>query len=447
MKLAVTFTNPQIVRNYLFDTNHNILNKFKYDELTLICNGQTYESVSRIISTYPEDIKSKIKIEAVLFKFGDNQKLRFLNLVSKCHLHSKFSIEKIFRSKSKLEISTFNLIIRILMYIITFRNRISARILRKLILFFLIKSKSHAGLSFIKNYDLVLALSLTDDLDTLVTSFAKLNCIKSIGTVRSWDNLTSHGLIRVKPEIFYCHSAAMAADLSKYQYYDSNLQNTLVGNSFWINFSKTKEIKSKTLSSSQINKYQILYGARGAYFYPDEEIFLAKLITFVSTLKTTELTILMHPRFPLSHKFRNQFDAQVIFYSFEFDNKNKTQSYTEYLEYLANYDLIISSGSTILLDACVINKHLSHIGFEMCKVPYWESIKRHLDFRQYYKSFLELSATKIMKSFDDLILEIELKHNLGGASIVQQDSAVEYFMGSENGLTLTDVINGYYRYQ
>jgi hypothetical protein len=51
-----------------------------------------------------------------------------------------------------------------------------------------------------------------------------------------------------------------------------------------------------------------------------------------------------------------------------------------------------------------------------------------------------------MKSFDDLILEIELKHNLGEQTVVQQDSAVEYFMGSENGLNLADVINGYYRY-
>ena len=160
----------------------------------------------------------------------------------------------------------------------------------------------------------------------------------------------------------------------------------------------------------------------------------------------TELTILMHPRFPLSPKFRDMFDAKVAFYSFEFDNENKIQSYTEYLEYLANYDFIISSGSTILLDACIINKQIAHINFEMCEVPYWESIKRYLDFRQYYKSFLELSATKIMQSFEDLALAIELKHNLGEESIDQQDSAVEYFMGSKNGLRLTDLINGYSRY-
>ena len=441
MKLIVTFTNTQLVRNYLYDLECNFLNELKYEELMIICNDQTHISINKVVDSLPAEIKAKIRLEKINFNFDESIPLRAVHFFSKCHVHSKFTIAKFFRSKSKREISTLNLILKLVLYTITMNNLVSVRLIRFFTPFFLKKTDAFKQLDFLSNYDLLLALSLTDDLDILVTSFAKLNSIKSIGTVRSWDNLTSHGLIRVKPDVFYCHSEAMAADLRKYQYYRCNLQNTVIGFSAWLNFRKIKEIKSSPLKNNPKNKYRILYGAMGEYFNPGEEVFLAKLIDFVQRDFNLDLVVLMHPKFLLSDDFQKQFDTKIEFDKFNFDDYNETQSYSKYLEYLSMFDLILSSGSTLLLDACIINKNIAHINFEMYRVPYWESIKRYSDFREYYKSFLELSNTPVLSSFEKLAFKIQNRSTLTKANDTEQESASKYFMGSPTQLSLSDLGN------
>ena len=441
MKLIVTFTNMQLVRNYLYDLELNFLNQLKYEELLIICNDQTHNSINRVINSFPAKIKAKIRLEKINFNFDESRPLKIVNFFSKCHVHSKFTIAKFFRSKSKKEISTLNLILKLVLYTITVNNLVSARLIRFFTLFFLKKTDAFKQLNFLSNYDLLLALSLTDDLDILVTSFAKLNSIKSIGTVRSWDNLTSHGLVRVKPDIFYCHSEAMAADLRKYQYYGCNLQNTVIGFSTWLNFRKIREIKSNSTNYDPKNVYRILYGAMGEYFNPGEEVFLTKLIDFVQQDFNLELVVLMHPKFLLSDDFQKQFDTKIVFDKFNFDNYHETRSYTEYLEYLSKFDLILSSGSTLLLDACIINKNIAHLNFEMCRVPYWESIRRYSDFREYYKNFLELSNTPELSSFEKLALKIQNRFSLTTLSVTEQELVSKYFTGSSKQLSLSDLIN------
>jgi hypothetical protein len=431
----------QLVRNYLYDPEFNFLNQLKYEELLIICNDQTHNSINRVINSFPAKIKAKIRLEKINFNFDESIPLKVVNFFSKCHVHSKFTIAKFFRSKSKKEISTLNLILKLVLYTMTINNLVSVRLIRFFTPFFLKKTGAFKQLNFLSNYDLLLALSLTDDLDILVTSFAKLNSIKSIGTVRSWDNLTSHGLVRVKPDVFYCHSEAMAADLRKYQYYGCNLQNTVIGFSTWLNFRKIREIKSNSTNYDPKNVYRILYGAMGDYFNPGEEVFLTKLIDFVQQDFNLELVVLMHPKFLLSDDFQKQFDTKIVFDKFNFDNHHETRSYTKYLEYLSEFDLILSSGSTLLLDAYIIGKNIAHLNFEMCRVPYWESIRRYSDFREYYKNFLELSNTPVLSSFEKLALEIQNRFSLTTLSVTEQELVSKYFMGSSKHLSLSDLIN------
>ena len=103
-------------------------------------------------------------------------------------------------------------------YVFTFKNSALAKLVRYLFLKIIIREESLDQLATYKNYDLILTLSLTDDIDTLLVGFGKKHGIKTIGTVRSWDNLSSHGLLRVKPDSFYSHSEAMTRDLLKYQF-------------------------------------------------------------------------------------------------------------------------------------------------------------------------------------------------------------------------------------
>lgn len=66
MKIILTLTNIQIVRNYLFDKELDILRNLVYSEIILICNEATFDSVKKHVSTYSESDQSKIRI--LLFK-------------------------------------------------------------------------------------------------------------------------------------------------------------------------------------------------------------------------------------------------------------------------------------------------------------------------------------------------------------------------------------------
>jgi hypothetical protein len=178
----------------------------------------------------------------------------------------------------------------------------------------------------------------------------------------------------------------------------------------------------------------------GEYFNPGEEIFLTRFINFVLQDHRIDLVVLMHPKFLLSVEFQKQFDLKIKFEKFDFDNDRTIQSYTDYLEYLSDFDLVLSSGSTLLLDACIINQKIAHINFEICKVPYWESIGRYFDFRDYYKNFLLLSKTPILSSFEKLTFEINDRFAGNTLDVSQQNFAAKYFMGSSSQLSLSDLI-------
>jgi hypothetical protein len=179
----------------------------------------------------------------------------------------------------------------------------------------------------------------------------------------------------------------------------------------------------------------------GEYFNPGEEIFLSKLIDFVQNDFSIELVVLTHPTKLLSNKFQKQIDVRIVFDKFNFDNHHETQSYTDYLKYLSKFDLVLSSGSTLLLDACIINKNIAHVNFEMYKVPYWESIQRYSDFRDYYKSFLDLSKTPILSSFQQLVTEIQDRLSVNRLNISQQNLASKYIMGDPKQISLSELIN------
>jgi hypothetical protein len=72
MKLIVTFTNTQIVRNYLYDLECNFLNELKYEELLIICNDQTHNSINRAIDSFPAEIKAKIRLDNNEYLRGRN---------------------------------------------------------------------------------------------------------------------------------------------------------------------------------------------------------------------------------------------------------------------------------------------------------------------------------------------------------------------------------------
>ena len=439
MKIILTLSNIQIVRNYLFDKELDILRNLTYSEITLICNETTFESVKKHVSSYSE--RDQLKIRILLFKNSGERfiTLRILDSIAKSHVSSKFTLNKIFRAKSKNEITWPKLFLRVMVYILTFKNRFSSLLFR----FFYSKLYLHLEnfyrLQEFKDYDLALILSLTDDLDTYIAAFCRKNNIKNIGTVRSWDNLTSHGLLRIKPDVFYCHSQAMLEDLIQFQHFNRINDSIVVGHSYWVNFTRIKNIALK----SKPIKFKVLFGSMGLYFNPSEVALLAHIYRLRRKLSSNQVhfTVLMHPKFGLPVEVQNEFSDFINFETFNFSNLTEVKSFNEYLEYLSEFNLILSSGSTLLLDASLVNQNIAHINFELLSVRYWESIKRYLDFREYYKQFLDLGQIPIINSieeFEKFILSAESPKSSGAPNF---RIAWKYILGEPSDTSLVDLAN------
>lgn len=439
MRIILTLSNIQIVRNYLFDNELDILKNLTYSEIILICNEVTFESVKKHVSRYSE--RDKLKIRILLFKNSGERfiALRILDSIAKSHVSSKFTLNKIFRAKSKNEITWPKLFLKVMIYVLTFKNRTSSLLLRFFYSKLYLRLENFYRLQEFKDCNLALILSLTDELDTYVAAFCRKNYIKTIGTVRSWDNLTSHGLLRIKPDIFYCHSRAMLEDLIKFQHFNRINDPIVVGHSYWINFARIKNIPLK----SKPIKFKVLFGSMGLYFNPSEVALLAHIYQLRRKLSSNQVqfTVLMHPKFGLPVEVQNEFSDFINFETFNFDNLTEVKSYNEYLEYLSEFNLIFSSGSTLLLDASLINQNIAHINFELLSVRYWESIKRYLDFREYYKQFLDLGQIPIInriEEFEKFILSAESSKPSGAQNF---SIAWKYILGEPSDTSLVDLVN------
>ena len=75
MKIIMTLSNNQIVRNCLFDKELDILRNLVYSEIILICSEATFNSVKKHVSSYSESDQLKIRI--LLFN-NKYQLLKFL---------------------------------------------------------------------------------------------------------------------------------------------------------------------------------------------------------------------------------------------------------------------------------------------------------------------------------------------------------------------------------
>jgi hypothetical protein len=376
------------------------------------------------------------------FSFQSRLTLSTLNSITKLQNYSKFALAKNLRLWSRKEISGFNVIFRMLFYVFTFKNSALAKLVRYLFLKIIIREESLDQLAIYKNYDLILALSLTDDIDTLLVGFGKKHGIKTIGTVRSWDNLSSHGLLRVKPDSFYSHSEAMTRDLLKYQFYAGDENSIYLGSSYWLDFEKIDKLKKQQNNAGSHNR-KILYGAMGNDFNRSEYKLLEKIHDELLKDEGTkrEFAVLMHPRFPIPKYIQMQYLDKIAFFSFDFDNLEETKSYNDYLEFLSCYGYIFSCGSTLLLDASQLNVKIFHLNFDLLKVSYWQSSKRYLDFREYYRNFIKLAGVQVLNSYEDLIPILNENTDLAYNFPNQQELAFGYIMGIPSGNSLIAFIN------
>jgi hypothetical protein len=96
---------------------------------------------------------------------------------------------------------------------------------------------------------------------------------------------------------------------------------------------------------------------------------------------------------------------------------------------LSTFDLIIGGGTSLLLDAAILEIPVIFIGFEYQKHSYWTSALRYMDYVYHFKKFIEKTDIFICRSHSELVQVIRS----GDFSQYRNNSrSISYFTGNTN---------------
>lgn len=242
--------------------------------------------------------------------------------------------------------------------------------------------------------------------DTYLVRAARKLGIKSIGMSRSWDSITTKGLLRTLPDVLVVQSETIKGQVIKYHAVASkNIE--VIGTPHYdtyLNRSRTSRQDFFSCIGLDPNKKLILLCAPSDMWTGDKELIPALLQVFA---ELGEQTIV---RFPLFGGFDvSDFKKPP---SMVYDMpKNVSKLEESFLDlkdddHLADLifhsDVVITGPSSIILDAAIFNKPVVLIGFDETKRSLWQNIARYYEY-EHQKQTIKEGGFKIAKSKADLI--------------------------------------------
>ena len=267
--------------------------------------------------------------------------------------------------------------------------------------------------------DILFATSITNLCqDIPLCVLTKKNGGKIIGTVRSWDNLSIHGLLRWIPDKVLSQSPYMTQNLLVNQRVKGAIVEELGTPAYREEFIPNKLEKKL--------KRRVIYACSGIRNNPDEKNFLNLLIEFFAQNEyPVEMYLLQHPNSP--HLYLDEITAGTNIQTITFEYL-KT-SLHEYYKFLSSADLVLCAGTTVALDALFCEVEVKTIGFELEKVDYWHSSLRSFDTRPHTRDLFTRYEIPMINNFHQLLNEI-LGKNIVTDSLTREH--YEHFLGQKN---------------
>ncbi len=261
------------------------------------------------------------------------------------------------------------------------------------------------------------------DFDIPVNTEARRRGIKIIGLTRSWDSLSSHGMLRVVPDVLLVQNRLIKEHALQYQGFPKKLPIHVVGLPHYDAYKRKESfIESREAFFSRMgldpSKKFVLYGAMGDFLFPHEgglaQVF--ERITEQGMIQApVQFVYRAHPKFksPLE-KMQNMKhvrpDRGVTYKSeslasFEMEDADERHL----MNSIYHADVIVTAGSTFAIDAAVFDKPTICVGFDgtATHVPYWESVKRFYDRYTHFEALVETGGVRIASTPEELANDVQ----------------------------------------
>lgn len=243
--------------------------------------------------------------------------------------------------------------------------------------------------------------------DTSLVREARRRRVISMGMGRSWDSMTTKGLLRTLPDKLIVQSSSIKDQAIKYHSINSSrifVTGTLHYDKYILGEHTPREDFFKNLGLDSSKKL-ILLTIPSDIWTGDASLSRYLLNTF------SQLNEQVIVRFPLFGKVDvGDFKLPL---KMVFDNPNNSDRLEEsrlsisdddhLADLIYHSDVVVTGPSSIILDASIFNKPVVLIGFDGKETkPYWQSMARYYNY-EHQESAILLGDMKVAKNKDQLL--------------------------------------------
>jgi len=265
--------------------------------------------------------------------------------------------------------------------------------------------------SYIKKYqpDLIVVTDVQNERDVELMHAARYSQCPLIGMVRSWDNLTLHGLLRVLPDTLLVTSPRVRdLAITLHDMYPDRVE--IIGIPHYDNYLRVQATEKKEF----LERMGFNENKKTIFYTPISDYYIAKNDTdpyVLSLLEHLPLQIIV--RFPPSLEVKG-FEGHVPPENVFFDRPDvrfkegglNPEDDRNLMHGLAFSDIIVCGPSTIALDAMLFDKPTILINFHPKKLSYLESIARRYDYDHFIFA-IKAGACKVAHSKEELFKYID----------------------------------------
>jgi hypothetical protein len=272
--------------------------------------------------------------------------------------------------------------------------------------------------------DLLVCLSLTNyDFDVMIAREARKRGVRIFGMVRSWDNLSSHGLLRVIPDIFVLQNEFLKDMAEQHQAISfRNIPVYVIGLPHYdliVDINSVLRPREEFLRNLGLDpsKKIIFYGAMGEFLFIHEgelPCIFDQLVKDGQLPRETQFIYRAHPKFPVKGEVASSLKHVVLDTAgkyIDMNNKNISLNQNEYLiNSLYHSDVVTTGASTIAIDAAIIDKPTVCVAFDGStpreRVNYWESVERFYDRYTHFEELVDTGGVKIAYSPKEYVMAV-----------------------------------------
>lgn len=252
--------------------------------------------------------------------------------------------------------------------------------------------------------DIVFSTDVQDEMDLDAIAAARKLSAPVLGMVRSWDNLTSGGLVQALLDTMLVWNPFLYRMATGVQHIDFKiLRITGIPHYDWYKHKDLLESRQNFMGSLGLdsNKKLVLFAGVGTFSAPHEAEVAEVLSEAISSGPWKDGAVVFfrpHPNFTSEREHIRAlpgfiYDDEVASYAGK--GKSSWEMFDVHLKHLINSlyhaDLVITIGSTMTIDAIAFDKPVIWTAFDgKSKEPYWNSIKRYFNG---YTHCVELAKT------------------------------------------------------